>query len=86
MILKKLLKFVFMQSPAHNKLNNAQLNLIRSFKYLHNEKKLSEIDSLINFYLEKKLDEAIIKAESENNYTAAIYDQWLYEEKTKGNK
>ncbi len=50
---------------------------IKSFKYLHNEKELNEIDSLINFYLEKKLDEAITKVESQRNYTAAIYEQWL---------
>ncbi len=64
-----------MQPSAHDKLNNAQLNLIKSFKYLHSEKKLKEINSLINFYLEKNLDSAIIQAESDNNYTAGIYEQ-----------
>ena len=66
-----------MQSSAHTKLNDAQLNLIKSFKYLHNKKQISEIDSLINFYLEKKLDEAITKAENQKNYNADIYEQWL---------
>jgi hypothetical protein len=75
-----------MQSATHTKLNNAQLNLIRSFKYLHNEKKINEIDSLINFYLEQKLDAAIARVESENNYNAAIYEQWLKEEKAKDDR
>jgi hypothetical protein len=62
---------------ANEKLSIAQLNLIKTFRYLHNEQELKEIDSLINFYLEKKLDEAIAKAESEKNYDAAIYEAWL---------
>lgn len=66
-----------MQIPTQNKLNNAQLNLIKSFQYLRNEVEINEIDSLINFYLEKKLDDAIIIAESKNNYTAEVYEQWL---------
>ena len=66
-----------MQPAIHNKLSPAQLSLLKSFKYLHNEQQLKEIDSLINFYLEKKLDEAITKAETQNNYNASIYEQWL---------
>ena len=66
-----------MQTSFPNKLNEAQVNLIKSFQYLHSETEISEIDSLINFYLEKKLDEAITKAESKNNYSATIYEQWL---------
>lgn len=76
-----------MQASTHNKFNKAQLNLIRSFQYLHSEKELNEIDSLLNFYLEKKLDEAILKAESKNNYTAEVYEQWLNTQKnSKNNK
>ena len=66
-----------MESSAPNNLNTVQLKLIRTFEFLHNEKQLNEIDSLINFYFEKNLDEAITKAEKENNYTAAIYEEWL---------
>lgn len=66
-----------MQIPTQNKLNNAQLNLIKSFQYLRNDAEINEIDSLINFYLEKKLDDAITIAESKNNYTAEVYEQWL---------
>ncbi len=66
-----------MQHAAHNKLNASQLNLIKSFQFLHNEKQLKEMDSLINFYLEKKLDDAIEKVELQNNYTASVYEQWL---------
>ncbi len=75
-----------MQSANQSKLNTAQLNLIKSFKYLHNEKEISEIDSLVNFYLEKKLDEAIATAEAKNNYNAAIYEQWLNEQNSNKNK
>ena len=66
-----------MQIPTQNKLNNAQLNLIKSFQYLRNDAEINEIDSLINFYLEKKLDDAITIAESKNKYTAEVYEQWL---------
>ena len=75
-----------MESAIHTKLNEAQLSLIRSFKYLHSEKQISEIDSLINFYLEKKLDDAIAKVEMQNNYNAGIYEQWLNEQNSKKNK
>jgi hypothetical protein len=40
---------------------------------------MEEIDSLINFYLEKKLDAAIDKVESEKMYKHNIYEQWLTE-------
>jgi hypothetical protein len=77
-----------MQAPTQNKLNSAQLNLSKSFQYLRNKQQISEIDSLINFYVEKKLDEALTKTESEKNYGAGIYDQWLkniHKHDTKGN-
>ena len=73
----EILNFTFMQTANQNKLNSVQLNLIKSFQYLHNERQISEIDSLINFYLEKKLDEAITKVESQKKYTEEIYEQWL---------
>ena len=66
-----------MQTSSQNKLNNAQLNLIKSFQYLRDEQQISEIDSLVNFYLEKKIDEAITKVESQKKYNEAIYEQWL---------
>ena len=66
-----------MQMIPQNKLNLAQLNLIKSFQFLRSEKQIGEIDSLINFYLEKKLDEAIAKTEARKDYNAEIYEQWL---------
>ena len=66
-----------MQAAHQNKLNSVQLNLIKTFQYLHNERQISEIDSLIDFYLEKKLDDAITKMEFQNGYTEEIYEQWL---------
>ena len=68
-----------MEPAIHHKLSSAQLNLIKSFQYLHSEKQINEIDSLVNFYLEKKLDAAITRVETQKNYTAAIYEQWLSE-------
>jgi hypothetical protein len=72
-----------MQLGLGNKLNDAQINLIKSFRFLRNEQELKEIDSLINFYLEKKLDDAIEKVESEQNYTASIYEAWLKNDSAK---
>lgn len=71
-----------MQQVTHDKLTDAQLNLIKSFRFLRDEQELKEIDSLINFYLERKLDEAIDKVESERNYSAEIYESWLNSPKT----
>lgn len=72
-----------MESNFPRKLNLVQLNLIKSIGYLQDEKELNEIDALINFYLEKKLDAAIDRVEREKNYTEATYEQWLHERNTK---
>jgi hypothetical protein len=66
-----------MPAMPQNKLNSAQLNLIKSFQYLRSDQQINEIDSLINFYLEKKLDEAIARVETQKNYNEEIYEQWL---------
>ena len=66
-----------MQATNQHKLNAVQLNLIKPFQYLHNDQQINEIDSLINFYLEKKLDVAISKVESQKQYSEEIYEQWL---------
>ena len=63
------------------KLNKLQLNLLKSLQYIHSENKVQELDSLINYYLERKLDEAIESAESKNNFTAQIYENWLTEKR-----
>lgn len=62
---------------ANHKLNSIHLNLTKAFRFLHDEQELKEIESLINFHFEKKLDDSIVKAENERNYDAAIYDAWL---------
>jgi hypothetical protein len=66
-----------MPAMPQNKLNSAQLNLIKSFQYLRSDQQINEIDSLINFYLEKKLVEAIARVETQKNYNEEIYEQWL---------
>lgn len=64
-----------------DKLNKLQLNLLKSLQYIHSEDKVQELDSLINYYLEKKLDEAIELAEEKNNFNAQVYDGWLNEQR-----
>jgi hypothetical protein len=59
------------------KLNDLQINLLKSFQYIDTQDRIEEINSLINFYLEKKLDEAIDNEETKRNYTAEIYNEWL---------
>ena len=66
-----------MQNALPEKLNNAQLNLIKSFRFLKDEQELREIDALINFYLERKLDDAISSVEEDRSYTPEVYEQWL---------
>lgn len=65
----------------HPKLNSLQLNLLKSFQYINSSESLQELDSLINFYLEKKLDAAIEKVEKDKNYTTQVYESWLLESK-----
>jgi hypothetical protein len=66
-----------MPHVSTHKLNEAQLNMLKSLMFLNDEKEIQEIDSLINFYLEMKLDEAIERVEHEKGYSATIYEQWL---------
>ncbi len=60
-------------------LNDLQLNLLNSLSYIKSKERISELESLINFYLEKKLDESIEKVETQRNYTADVYEAWLNE-------
>jgi hypothetical protein len=59
------------------KLTQMQLELLKSFQFVTDEKQLKEIKSLLNFYFRKNLDSAIDKAEHEKGFTAAIYEEWL---------
>jgi hypothetical protein len=60
-----------------NKLNNLQIELLKSLKYMATEKQLAEIRSLLRYYFSQQLDIAVEKAEKERNYTAEIYEGWL---------
>lgn len=62
---------------TQHKLTKMQLELLKSFKHITDEKQLKEVKSLLNFYFRKKLDEAVEKAENERNYTSHIYEEWL---------
>ena len=59
------------------KLTEMQLELLKSFKHITDEKQLSEVKSLLNFYFRHRLEESIDREENERSYTAAIYEQWL---------
>ena len=74
-----------MPSFGDNRITQQQLELLRSFKYLRNEKEISEVKELLSFYYEHKLNAAIEKAEAERNYTAEVYEAWL-QQKEDGNK
>lgn len=60
-----------------DKLTQIQLELLKSFRYIADEKQLSEVKSLLNFYFRNKLDEAITREETNRDYTASVYQQWL---------
>ncbi len=60
-----------------DKLTQIQLELLKSFRFIADEKQLSEVKSLLNFYFRCKLDEAITREENSRDYTAAVYQQWL---------
>ena len=62
---------------AANKLTQMQLELLKSFKHITDEKQLQEVKSLLNFYFRNKLEAAIGKEEKNRKYTAAIYEEWL---------
>jgi hypothetical protein len=64
-------------------LNDLQLNLLNSLSYIKSKERISELESLINFYLEKKLDESIEKVENDKNYSAEVYEAWLNETRKK---
>ncbi len=60
-----------------NKLTELQLELLKSFRHITNEKELNEIKSLLNFYFRNKLDESVTREENRRSYSAAVYAQWL---------
>jgi len=62
---------------SSSKLTEMQLELLKSFRFITDEKQLQEVKSLLNFYFHEKLDQAITRAESDKNYTASVYQKWL---------
>jgi len=68
-----------MSTPSH-KLSKAQLEVLKILRHVNDEKELKEVKQLLNFYFRKKLDAAINKAESDKDYAANVYGQWLASE------
>lgn len=68
-----------MLSQPH-KLTEAQLEVLKTLRHVSDEKELYEVKRLLNFYFRKKLNAAIDKVESEKEFSASVYQQWLESE------
>ncbi len=68
-----------MLSQPH-KLTEAQLEVLKTLRHVSDEKELLEVKRLLNFFFRKKLDSAIDKVESEKEFSARVYEQWLASE------
>lgn len=62
---------------SDNRLTAMQLELLKSFKHIVNEKDLNEVKALLNLYFRHRLDAAIDTEEQTRNLTATVYDEWL---------
>ena len=62
---------------GQNKLNEMQMELLKSFVHVTDEKQIAEIKSLLNLYFRNKLEESIEQEESQRGYTAAVYEEWV---------
>ncbi len=60
-----------------------QLEILKSFQHITDEKQIKEIKSLLNFYFRKNLDASIEKKENDSHLSAAIYQEWLASSNTK---
>lgn len=60
-----------------NKITDLQLELLKSFKHVTNEKEMKEIKSLLNMYFRDKLEASIESQEKRRNYTSEVYKEWL---------
>ncbi|UXE67018.1 MAG: hypothetical protein KA713_21755 [Chryseotalea sp. WA131a] len=60
-----------------NKITDLQLELLKSFKHVTNEREIKEIKSLLNMYFRDKLEASIESEEKRRNYTSEIYKEWL---------
>lgn len=76
------MKAFFMSEFAENNaaLNNLQLELLKCLKYIRSNEQVEEVKSLFRYYFAQKLDIAIDKMESANNYSAVVYQGWLKSE------
>ena len=66
-----------MQQSASNRITEQQLELLKSFKYLTDEKQIAEVKELLHLYYRHKLDAAIDNTERNRKYTAEVYESWL---------
>lgn len=64
-----------------NRITAQQLELLKSFRYLTDEKQISEVKELLHLYYTHKLDVVIEKEEADRNYTKGVYEAWLNTQK-----
>lgn len=64
-------------TSSHNRIIPQQLELLKSFKYLTDEKQISEVKELLNLYYRHRLDAAIEEAEGTQGFTQEVYSAWL---------
>ena len=60
-----------------SKMSNLQLELLKSFRFIADEEQVKEVKSLLNFYFQQKLDDAINEEENKRNYSSSVYQKWL---------
>ncbi|MEO6832520.1 MAG: hypothetical protein ABI378_08740 [Chitinophagaceae bacterium] len=64
-------------TSSHNRIIPQQLELLKSFKYLTDEKQISEVKELLNLYYRHRLDAAIEEVEVTKGFTQEVYAAWL---------
>lgn len=62
-----------------HKLTEMHLKILGTIQQITSERQLASIDSLLNFYFRKELEDSIKKVEFGNGYTEETYEEWLKE-------
>lgn len=72
----------YMQLTSDNRITEQQLELLKSFRYLTDEKGIKEVKELLHLYYRHRLDAAIDKEEAIRNYSVKVYQDWLNTKKS----
>ncbi len=60
-------------------LNDTQLELLKLFNHVQDEKDLKEIKSLLVAYLSEKVVRTADNSFDERKYTSAVFEKWKHE-------